>query len=121
MFPPNMIFPYAKRLTAIDWDKNGVFYNMSRKHFPNVEQIDYLCGSPGSCHVLFRFFCNKNGIPVQFIWAIPSKYHRFFNDVPKEYIVKLKQADIQFLNNAMTDEDFNLWNHYKIMKGRELL
>lgn len=114
IFPSNMTFPKAKRLTAIDWDKNTLCYNMNRTHFPNVERIDYLCDSPGSYRVLLHFFEGKNG--ADFKWAIPKKHHRFFNDISDNYLIKLTDNEIHLLRNCITYEDEILWNHYKQTK-----
>ena len=74
-------FPDAEVLTAISWDKNGVYYNMDRRHFPNVKRINYLCGSPGEYCVLFRFWDKPDR---EFVWGLPAMHHRFFLDLKPE-------------------------------------
>jgi len=86
--PTNIIFPNARTLTVYWWDKNGVYYNLDRHHFPNVERINYISGSPGDACVPFRFISPEG---PTFKWRLPTsastgmRHHRFFDFVPEEY------------------------------------
>ena len=112
--PSNIIFPNAQTLTVYWWDKNGVYYNLDRHHFPNVERINYIGGSTGEACVLFRFIPQEGQtvaapneqfgdgsldpsdpkyVPEKptFKWRLPTsassgmRHHRFFDSVPEEY------------------------------------
>jgi len=93
IMPSNIIFPLAQTLTVYYWDKNGVYYNLNRHHFPNVERINYISSSPGEACVPFRFISyEKDSLarPI-FKWRLPEsastgmRHHRFFDSVPEEY------------------------------------
>jgi hypothetical protein len=91
MMPTNIIFPNAQTLTVYCWDKNGVYYNLNRHHFPNVERINYISNSPGEACVLFRFLPMEGTEKPTFKWRLPEsastgiRHHRFFDWVPEEY------------------------------------
>ena len=141
MMPTNIIFPNAQTLTVYCWDKNGVYYNLNRHHFPNVERINYIGGSPGEASVLFRFtpqrswvanatpikdglrFLPEEGSPVSpiFKWRLPEsastgiRHHRFFDWVPEEYKEFIPHAEYKELVkeiNAVTNKGDKFYNQY---------
>jgi hypothetical protein len=102
-------FPKADTLTAVGWDKNGVYYNMTRANFPNVKRINYLCGSPGGHAVLFRFF---EGCP-DFKWGIYGYPHRFFRDLKPECIDQMTALEANMYEVIASNETYrNLWRTY---------
>ena len=102
-------FPNAKILTAVLWDKNGVYYNMNRDCFPNVKRINYLCGSPGGYSVLFRFF---NGYP-EFKWGVHGYPHRFFRDLREDCLEQLAGWEAKMYYTIASNETYcALWRMY---------
>jgi hypothetical protein len=102
-------FPNAEVLTAVSWDKNGVYYNMNRKTFPNVKRINYLCGSPGGYTVLGRFF---DGCP-EFKWGLYGYPHRFFRDLTPECIAKLTEWEAKMYHTIASNDLYcDLWRLY---------
>jgi hypothetical protein len=102
-------FPHIKILTAVSWDKNGVYYNMNRNRFPNVKRINYLCGSPGGYAVLFRFF---EGCP-EFKWGVHGYPHRFFRDLKADCLEQLTEWEEKLYREIASNETYcTLWRMY---------
>lgn len=102
-------FPNAEVLTAVAWDKNGVYYNMNRNTFPNVKRINYMCGSSGGYAVLFRFF---DGCP-EFKWGLYGYPHRFFRDLKPEFIAKLTAWEAKMYDEIASNEVYcDMWRLY---------
>jgi hypothetical protein len=53
--PPAAIFPAAQTVVPVSWEKNAVYYSLTRTHFPNAQRIDFMSGSPCESNVLSRF------------------------------------------------------------------
>jgi hypothetical protein len=102
-------FPNAKVLTAVWWNKNGVYYNMNRDKFPNVTRINYLCGSPGGFAVLGRFF---DGCPElkRGLYGYP---HRFFHDLKSECIDQITAWEAKMYEEIASNELYRaMWRKY---------
>lgn len=142
--PTNIIFPNAQTLTVYWWDKNGVYYNLNRHHFPNVERINYIGGSPGEACVLFRFIPQKRSEEPKFDqtmtghkedslarpifkWRLPTsastgmRHHRFFDSVPEEYKEFIPPTEYKELVkeiDAVTNKGDGFYN-YQYFSGGE--
>ena len=126
MMPTNIIFPNAQTLTVYWWDKNGVYYNLNRHHFPNVERINYIGGSTGEACVLFRFIPQKGSEKPTFKWRLPTsassgmRHHRFFDSVPEEYKEFIPHEEYKELVkqiDAVTNKGDGLYNHQYFSGG----
>jgi len=119
IMPRSAIFPSAHALTVYYWDKNGVYYNLDRHHFPNVKRINYISGSPGEAIVVSRFL-DISG----FVWALPKspRHHRFFDFVDPKYRVLLESAESETLSSAAEKMQVHkdIWEEYLVGKEREL-
>ena len=108
--PKRVKFPNARITTVVEWDKNGVYNNLDKDRFPNVQQINFLCESPGSPAVLFRFVANPN-----FVWGLPptDRNHRFFSELKDEYKLLLSREEAEALYQIADSPVYcALWTKY---------
>jgi len=86
-------FPKAKKLIALNWEKNSVFYNLNKEHFPNVKEVVFLCAHPFEFSLLSTF--DK--------WTVDKENHHIWFD-------EINQKNVSF--------ESGLYRYYDYPCGR---